>query len=68
MILRFTKDLAIGFTSNQAERDVWPVKVQMRTPGGCGRTLDARSPISRSCSPAWLPPPRQVGNRPARGP
>ncbi len=40
MILRFTTDLAIGFTSNQAERDVRPVKVQMRTSGGCWRTLE----------------------------
>jgi transposase len=40
MILRFTIDLAVGFTSNQAERDVRPVKVQMRTSGGCWRTLD----------------------------
>jgi transposase len=39
MILRFTIDLAVGFTSNQAERDVRPVKVQMRTSGGCWRTL-----------------------------
>ena len=40
MILRFTTDLAIGFTSNQAERDVRPVKVQMRTSGGCWRSLE----------------------------
>jgi transposase len=40
MILRFTTDLAVGFTSNQAERDIRPVKVQMRTSGGCWRTLD----------------------------
>ena len=40
MILRFTTDLTAGFTSNQAERDVRPVKVQMRTSGGCWRTLD----------------------------
>jgi transposase len=40
MILRFTTDLTVGFTSNQAERDVRPVKVQMRTSGGCWRTLD----------------------------
>ena len=39
MILRFTTDLAVGFTSNQAERDVRPVKMQMRTSGGCWRTL-----------------------------
>ena len=40
MILRFTTDLAVGFTSNQAERDVRPVKIQQRTSGGCWRTLD----------------------------
>jgi transposase len=39
MILRFATDLAVGFTSNQAERDVRPVKVQMRTSGGTWRTL-----------------------------
>lgn len=39
MILRFATDLTIGFTSNQAERDVRPVKVQQRTSGGCWRTL-----------------------------
>ena len=27
-------------SSNQAERDVRPAKVQMRTSGGCWRTLD----------------------------
>ena len=40
MILRFATDLAIGFTSNQAERDVRPVKVQQRASGGTWRTLD----------------------------
>ena len=40
MILRFTTDLAVGFTSNQAERDIRPVKLQMRTSGGCWRTLE----------------------------
>ena len=39
MILRFATDLTVGFTSNQAERDIRPVKVQMRTSGGCWRTL-----------------------------
>jgi hypothetical protein len=38
MILRFATDLAVGFTSNQAERDVRPVKVQ-RSSGGTRRTL-----------------------------
>ena len=40
MILRFATDLAVGFTCNQAERDIRPVKVQQRTSGGCWRTLD----------------------------
>jgi hypothetical protein len=39
MILRFAIDLAVGFTSNQAERDVRPVKVQQRASGGSWRTL-----------------------------
>ena len=39
VILRFLTDLAVGFTNNQAERDARPVKVQMRTSGGCWRTL-----------------------------
>ena len=39
MILRFAVDLAVGFTSNQAERDVRPVKVQQRASGGTWRTL-----------------------------
>ena len=39
MILRFATDVAVGFASNQAERDVRPVKVQQRTSGGCWRTL-----------------------------
>jgi transposase len=34
MILRFAADLAVGFTSDQAERDVRPVKVQQHTSGG----------------------------------
>ena len=40
MILRFATDLTVGFTSNQAERDVRPVEIQQRTSGGCWRTLD----------------------------
>ena len=40
MILRFATDVAVGFASNQAERDVRPVMVQQRISGGCWRTLD----------------------------
>lgn len=39
VILRFTSDLAVPFTNNQAERDVRPAKVQQRSSGGCWRTL-----------------------------
>lgn len=38
-ILRFTTNLAVGFTNNTAERAVRPVKVQQRSSGGCWRTL-----------------------------
>ena len=39
VILRFTTNLAVGFTNNIAERGVRPVKVQQRSSGGCWRTL-----------------------------
>ncbi len=39
MILRYTTDLAIPWTNNQAERDLRPVKIQQRTSGGSWRTL-----------------------------
>ena len=39
MILRFTTDLTIPWTNNQAERDLRPVKIQQRTSGGAWRTL-----------------------------
>lgn len=40
MILRFaTNPGTVEFTNNQAERAVRPVKVQMRSSGGCWRTL-----------------------------
>lgn len=40
VILRFTTNLAVGFTNNLAERQVRPVKVQQRSSGGCWRTLN----------------------------
>jgi transposase len=39
VILRFTTNLAVGFTNNLSERQIRPVKVQQRTSGGCWRTL-----------------------------
>ncbi len=39
VILRFTTNLAVGFTNNSAERQIRPVKVQQRSSGGCWRTL-----------------------------
>ncbi len=39
MILRFTVDLTVPFTNNEAERAVRPVKIQQRTSGGAWRTL-----------------------------
>ncbi|QNK82116.1 transposase [Nakamurella sp. PAMC28650] len=41
MILRFTTDLTIPWTNNQAQRDLRPVKIAQRTSGGCWRTLAA---------------------------
>jgi transposase len=39
-VLRFTTNLAVGFTNNLAERQIRPVKVQQRSSGGCWRTLE----------------------------
>lgn len=40
MILRFaTNPGTVDFTNNEAERTIRPVKVQMRSSGGCWRTL-----------------------------
>jgi transposase len=40
MILRFaTNPGTVEFTNNEAERSIRPVKVQMRSSGGCWRTL-----------------------------
>ena len=51
MILRFAVDLAVGFTSNQAERDIRPAKVRQRTSSGTWRTLPglADFAIVQSC-------------------
>ena len=66
MILRFATDLAVGFTSNQAERDVRPVKVQQRTSGGTWRTL-ARTDRLRD-RPLLPVHHRQMGHRRPRRP
>ena len=66
MILRFATDLAVGFTSNQAERDVRPVKVQQRSSGGCWRTLEGLADFAVVHSiPVHR---RQMGHRRARRP
>jgi transposase len=40
MILRFiTNPAHVDFTNNEAERAIRPIKVQMRSSGGCWRTL-----------------------------
>jgi transposase len=39
VILRFTTDLAVPFTNNQAEHDIRPAEIQQRSSGGCWRTL-----------------------------
>jgi transposase len=44
-VLRFTRDLRVGFTNNQAERDLRPAKTQLKI-SGCHRSSDGAS--------AWL--------------
>jgi transposase len=56
MILRFATDLAVGFTSNQAERDVRPVKSRCAPPADAGGPWKD-SPTSPSSS-LTCPPPR----------
>jgi transposase len=58
MILRFTTNLAVGFTSNQAERDVRPSRCKCAPPAAAGALLKG-SPISRSSSLTC--PPRPSG-------
>jgi transposase len=70
IILQFATDLAVGFTNNQAERDVRPVKVQMRGSGGAWRTLAGRAEFAivqsyLSTAPIHC---RQIGHRQARRP
>ena len=64
MILRLAVDLAIGFTSNQAERDVHPVKVQQRTSRGTWRTLLGL--VDFAIVQSYLSTTGQMGNRRTR--
>ena len=66
MILRFATDLTVGFTSNQAERDVRPVKVQQRTSGGTWRTLLGLADFAIVQS--YLSTAAQMGHRRPRRP
>ena len=55
MILRFTTDLAVPWTNNQAERDVRPVKIQQRNGGGGWRTRPTpRPPKHRTTVPVVI--------------
>jgi transposase len=67
MILRFTTDLRVPFTNNQAERDARPTKIQLNTSGGCWRGLTGLAAgkggltgldaLTRQFTTgAWLPP------------
>lgn len=69
MILRFTTDLAVPFTNNEAERSIRPVKVQQRTSGGAWRTLQGLSDFAVVQSHQMGPrqtrrPPRTLHHRP----
>jgi hypothetical protein len=44
-VLRFARDLRVGFTNNQAERDLRPAKTQLKI-SGCHRSSDGAQ--------AWL--------------
>lgn len=50
MILRFTADLTVPFTNNEAERTLRPVKIQQRTSGGAWRTLQGLTDFAIVCS------------------
>jgi transposase len=64
MILRFTVDLTVPFTNNEAERAIRPVKIQQRTSGGAWRTLQG---LTDFAVVRLLPRHRhQMGPRPTR--
>ena len=59
MILRFTTDLAVGFTSNQAERASAQSRCSSAPPAGPGAPWPDW-PTSRSSAPTCPPPPNGV--------
>jgi hypothetical protein len=59
MILRFAVDPAVGFTSNQAERDVRPVKVQQRNLLAARRQIAGNVGRQRGLAA----PPFRIGNQ-----
>ena len=67
MILRFATDLAVGFTSNEAERGVRPVKAGRAPPADAGAPFRA-SPTSRPSRPTCPPPPNRASTPPMHSP
>jgi hypothetical protein len=66
-ILRFTTNLAVGFTNDLSERQIRPVKVQQRSSGGCWRTLQGLADFPRRRSARRWPCRLRQGAVPATG-